>query len=145
MCGNHSFIIDLLNSPSKWPLKTISMLNCIFSEAVCNKYMLLMLIAERSKIAHVLSNQYHTSFDLIRLSGDVPAMSVRTRIYWLYPLERGVLSITLNNIWWWGFNSGALGSVPLLPGPLWLWLVVPMKVLSYISIGLCAKKNPLKN
>ena len=42
------------------------------------------------------------------------------RKHWLYPLQRckilphkkrGVFSMTLNGIWWWGFSSGALGIV----------------------------------
>ena len=44
-----------------------------------------------------------------------------------------VLGMTLNCIWWWGSTTGDLGSVeyvslPLLPGPLWLRVVVTVRV-----------------
>ena len=50
--------------------------------------------------------------------------------------------MTLNCIQWWGSGSGALweygvtSSLPLLPGPLWLGVVVPDNILSIYKIDL---------
>ena len=55
-----------------------------------------------------------------------------------------VLGMTLNCIWWQG---SSMGSTQLLPGPLWLKVVVPIKsikIYSY-SMGSSAKKKKKKN
>ena len=76
-------------------------------------------------------------------------LSTELRIRWLYPLQRGktppkvgsLLSMTLHYIWLWDSSSGDLGmwsnpSLPLLSGPLWIGVVLLVRVQSMDEIDL---------
>ena len=89
------------------------------------------------------------------------ALLMRLRIYYIScrgvrPLpQRGVLDWTLYCIWWWGSQSGewSTPSLPLLPGPLWPGMVIPVVFPSICQIdsfenysfakGPCTKNNNL--